>query len=668
MNYSESVFSEKGSLSGSLKNYQLRPQQLEMASAIEEAISLGNNLIVEAGTGVGKSLAYLVPFTEWAVRENKKVVVSTYTKALQAQLYVKDLPFLRDTINDRLRYALCMGSENYVCARRVQGYDGSRFSRSRKKREEAERIIEWARHTRSGLVTDLDFQPTTSVWAEFCRVSGLCHQRACQFADSCSYRKARIEQENSHILVANHALVFSDDAASGRILPEYDALVFDEAHMLEDVATSHFSHSTGSVTAERLFKEIKNFIKEGKGILKDSFENVTELEEGLAMTEKYAERFFAHAAGMFTGRGSGPYSFSPEMFSVSELRDGLVDLADGLRRACDMIFYGRDSARISFLEEMPERASALSAECAGLATDMVFITGQEDIRHVYWAETREKKGVIEVFFRSAPIDVGEEMERAFFSRVAPVVLTSATLTSPDGHGKADFGFIRSRLGISDAAELVLNSPFDHENQVLLYVPRNISDPNDAAGKFREQVKDHVLEIYDILKGRMFVLFTSYEMLNQISGAIREEREDVKILKQGELPRYVLLDVFKQVRDSILMGTSTFWQGVDVPGRALECVVLTRLPFPVPNEPVALARMDRIRQEGQDPFYAYQVPRAVMMFKQGFGRLIRSESDRGVVVVLDPRILTRPYGSRFLNGIPGCRLVRDASEVRNFFSQ
>ncbi|RKY40046.1 MAG: hypothetical protein DRP85_09360 [Candidatus Makaraimicrobium thalassicum] len=657
MSFSRDLFEEGGKIAGQLHGYEIRPQQLQMVEAVEQAITGPRNIIVEAGTGVGKSLAYLVPFIDWAVREDRKVVISTYTKALQNQLFVKDLPFLTRVLDIGFRYAMCMGSENYACLRKARKNSIPDLFETKKRKKQAENIIRWLSETETGLVTDMDFVLEKSVWNRFSRESDLCRGRKCPHNEQCFYRKARLKQSSSHILITNHSLLFTDITSGGRVLPDFQGLVLDEAHTLEDVATRHFGRDAGNVRLQYLLDGVDSALG-GKGIAEGCGsgleEKIREAKEMVSELRAVSGKFFKRAEEVF-GKRDQTARFDRGDFPHEDICGPLEELSSFLTG------LSRDFADPDVCEVM----KAYAERCGRFKESVEFVFGREDERYVYWADIRTRKTGMSYSFHAAPVDISGQMKTYLFERICPVVLTSATLFSSGGD-KAGFGFIKDRLGLEDCMELHLDSPFDYANNVLTYLPRGIADPNRDFSVFRRQVRDDIIRIYDIMGGRIFALFTSYEMLNAVADDISGSREDINILRQGDLPRYVLLDVFKKRHNSILMGTMTFWQGVDVPGSSLECVIITKLPFSVPSDPINAARIESMRERGLNPFYGYQLPQAVIMFKQGFGRLIRSHSDRGVVAVLDPRIRTRRYGKEFISAIPKCQQTDTLQDIKTFF--
>lgn len=642
-------FEEGGAIHDGLKGFETRPQQLRMVECVEDAIDGERNLVVESGTGIGKSLAYLVPFIEWSVREGKRCVISTYTKALQNQLFVKDLPFLHSVLGIDFRYAICMGSENYLCRRKARRDHEQDLFDTERRADQCARVLKWAEETETGVITDMDFVPDRSVWSRFCRESDLCLGRKCRSEEKCFHKLARQRQSEAHVLVTNHALLFTNMVSDGRLLPAFHGLVLDEAHMLEDVATGHFGYEAGMAGLRRLVDGITAFISrlpdKVSAVSQEAENRIKDLVTDLADLRSSAEMLF--------GKDNSTTRFDGRRAPKTQVSDTLEEVATAMIKL----------QRLLDPEESAEEARAYADRCsrAAEALDFIFEASSED--YVYWTEVRARKSGANYMFRAAPIDVSAQMRTYLFEKICPVVLTSATLSLSGKN--PDFEFIKKRLGLDDPLEALLGSPFDYRKNVLVYMPRHMADPNSERDLFMRQLRDEVTGLFDVTGGGMFVLFTSYDMMNAVYEGISEERDDISMLRQGDLPRYVLLDVFKKNSGSLLLGTSTFWQGVDVPGKALECVVITKLPFSVPSDPVNAARISHMREMGEDPFNGYQVPQATIMFKQGFGRLIRTCSDRGVVAVLDPRIRTKRYGKKFLEVLPECEATDNIERVGCF---
>jgi len=644
---------EGGIISQKLSSYEFRPQQLEMAKGICGTIESGRHLIVEAGTGIGKSLSYLVPFIFYAVNNEAKVVISTYTKTLQNQLFLKDIPFLRDSLELEFDYALCLGSENYLCPRRLNSEHTYDLFDSGPRLDEMRRLVRWSTATESGIRSDLDFMPSDELWDNVCRDPDLCLGRKCSYKKGCFYKKAKEKQKRSHILITNHSLFFTNLASGGKVLPNFDAVVFDEAQTLEDVATNYLGFEVSNSQAKYLFNSIYN-PRTKKGILtklRKLGNHLTDhIEIHLEDSRNASERFFQEISGIF-GHKSASKRIRTENIVFNHMEEPLKRLANSLSEILDHLKNDDDRILVKVYYK----------RCLALSKAVSFILRQTERDFVYWIDISKKRRGTRYALLASPVEIAEEMHKRLFSKIGPIVMTSATLSIDK-----DFEFMKGRLGVRDADELILDSPFDYEENVLLYLPKDIADPNETYTIFRKQASEYIKKIIDIMGGRIFILFTSYEMLNNIYDGLVLRYRDINLLRQGAKPRYALLEDFKNNENSVLLGTSTFWQGVDVPGRHLECVIITKLPFSVPDDPITEARMELLESRGENPFTRYQVPQATMMFKQGFGRLIRSKTDRGVVAILDPRIRTRYYGRSFIKAIPRCRHTFDINEIRDFF--
>ncbi|MFA6636393.1 MAG: helicase C-terminal domain-containing protein [Candidatus Omnitrophota bacterium] len=651
-------FCENGIISGKLEFYEFRSEQLQMALSVEDAIRDNKVLIAEAGPGVGKSLAYLVPFINWAVAEERKVVVSTYTKALQNQLFVKDLPLLKDVLGVDLRFSLCMGSGNYICLKKAGLFPKDDLFDQKFYSAQVEKITRWIKTTETGLVTDMDFIPDGKVWEKFRRESDLCYGKRCRHYEDCFFMSAKRQQAESHLLVANHALLFTALKEGTKVLPDFNALVVDEAHTLEDVATGHFGLEFTSAGLGNFMGKVEDLIK--LSFLKHSAPDKAGEAENLVKDNmvklRSAAEIFFHKASSVLAMGDGSREFRPKDISCEEILDSLRNTRDSL------LVLGDQSED----PDIPEMANVYAERADKMMRSATVIFRDRPEGYVFWADRRGPGPAGAMSFNASPIDVSRHMKESIFEKISPVVLTSATLSSSSRKG--DFTFFKERLGIYDPLEIAVDSPYNYKENVLFYLPDGISDPVAEKGSFKSDLAAHITAVYDAMGGRIFALFTSYDMLNAVASAISSDRPDIYIMKQGDMPRYVLLDVFKKNNNGILFGTTTFWQGVDVPGSSLECVIVTRLPFGVPTDPVNSARMRAIRESGGNPFVEYQMPQALIMFKQGFGRLIRGHSDRGVFAVLDPRIRTREYGKRFLSYLPKCDTTKEIKDVRDFFSK
>ncbi len=646
------IFEEGGLLQKYLTGYECRLQQIQMAEAIQQAIQSNTHLLVEAGTGVGKSLAYLIPFVKWARESKKRVVVSTYTKTLQEQLVKRDLPFLQRVLDMDFKFALCVGTENYLCLRRFRLAHSYDLFDNNSELNQIQRIDMWLNETKSGLISDLDFEPEESLWAKICRQSDLCLGRRCLFRKDCFYNKAREKEEGSHILVVNHHLFLANTISGGRVLPYFEAVVFDEAHTLQDVATEYLGIEVTNFKIKYFLDTIFN-PQSGKGFLHRlqgvSRKKISDIKGALDKVRLASERFFCELVRCF-GEESKTQRIRGSNFIFNYLQEPLLHLSCLLSAALDSVTSEDDRVQIkSYILRAKEINSGLEA-----------IITQSLQEHVYWIEILNRQGRRRYSLHTAPIDISEEFKTRVLEEVELVIFTSATLSV-----NGDFNFIKQSLGIEQAKEICLSSPFEYSRNAIIYIPHNLPDPNREFESYQKEAIEEIKRILVITQGRAFVLFTNYRMLDMANDILRQELSNFNILRQGDAPRYKLLERFKADTRSVLLGTNTFWQGVDVPGRALECVIITKLPFAVPDEPIIEARMELLRAQNKDPFIDYQIPQAIIMLRQGFGRLIRRKTDIGMVAILDPRIKTRFYGKSFLEALPQCQRVYELSEVHRF---
>ncbi|MDP8235561.1 MAG: ATP-dependent DNA helicase [Candidatus Erginobacter occultus] len=646
-------FAEGGALSGSHPRYDHRPQQEAMAAAVAEAIEEKATLLVEAGTGVGKSLAYLHPFVA-AGRENGKVAVSTGTKTLQTQLIENDIPFLARVLNIPIRAELCLGAANYLCLYRMNRASERGTFSSRAAAKQFPRIEEWSLETPTGVRLDLDFLPRPDVWSAVSVEHDFCLRQICPCFEECFYFRARARREKADILVMNHHLFFANLGAGGGILPQFKAVVFDEAHQIEEIATEFMGYEVSNYRLPNLLGYLYSH-RSSKGFLPSRIEDEDCLEKWRELIEKLSDlnrEFFASLEEKWpdafrTVRLKEP-GFAEDILSgpLAELEERLEEM----------------EATITDEEGQTELKTYLS-RTRKIREELSAIVNMEDREYVYWYSRSNPGPRIRQTLQMAPIEVGEYLNKSLWEKFGPIVLTSATLSVG-----GEFGYLKKRLGIDECRELILTSPFDYAGRVMIYADGGIPDPGREREEYEERVIQDTGRLIILSGGGVFALFTSYRMLDKAYRRLSGPLAEYGCLKQGEMERYQLLEEFRSRPGSVLFGTTSFWQGVDVPGEALKCVIITKLPFAVPDDPVTEARIDFIRESGGDPFREYQVPRAAIMLRQGFGRLMRHREDYGIVAILDPRLRTRSYGKTFLASLPPCPVTAEMADLDRFLKR
>jgi len=638
----EAVFAGDGPLARELPAYEPREGQRVMAAAVAGTLAAGGVLLAEAGTGTGKTLAYLVP----AILSGKRVLVSTGTKNLQEQIYFKDLPILERALDVRFTATYMKGRANYLCLHRLQQ------ATAQGTHEELERIAQWSAVTDTGDRAELAELPESSrTWSDVAATADTCLGSDCPQFQECFVTRMRQRAAASDLVIVNHHLLCADAAGRqssyGEVIPDCHYAVIDEAHQLEDVATQYFGIAVSNYRLDDLGRDIERVLNAGLVTDEDGA-----IRRQVRSVDDHARAFFGglQLARASRGLANERLRVGPDWFGEI-VTDGLALMSglDALDGALQLAAAGTTSPGAG------EDVLSLARRAGEVRDQLRFLMAATDPHHVYFIETRGRG----VFLRAAPIDVSAILQEVLFERMRATVLTSATLTV-----EGSFDYVRGRLGVpASAAEVSIPSEFDYRSQAVLYLPRRMPPPK--AAEFGDAVARETIEILQRTRGRAFVLFTSY-------GGLRAVHERVArilpypLFVQGDAPRSVLLQRFRDTPHAVLLATSSFWQGVDVAGEQLSCVIIDKLPFASPGDPITAARVEAIAAEGGDAFHEYQVPLAVLTMLQGLGRLIRHRDDRGVLAVLDPRLRTMAYGRRFLDSFPPAPIVHDLAEVTRFF--
>ena len=665
----EEIFGPRGLIARAHPDYEHRPGQIQMAEAVLRAFEERRHLIVEAGTGTGKTLAYLVPAIAAATARGGRVVISTGTKNLQEQLMEKDIPFLQRVLPKKFTAAYMKGRSNYLCLQRVKRAETTPILDGLDDIDYFDEVRRWSRDSTTGDRAELTEMPENlSFWRHIDARSEICTGQKCPDYDACYITRMRQRASDSDIIIVNHHLFFADLALRGgeygQVIPDYSAVIFDEAHQVEDVAAEYFGSQVSNYMVEDMLRDLHAMPITDAGLNR-------ELTRASNRVARFAEGFWMGFARGERG-DEGRYPIVPGTFArkgregeieATPLGESYLSLDGALARL---------ETTLDVVKEKPPEVENLLRRVRETRFNLEFIVAGDDKRYVYWVERRGRG----VFLRASPIDVSTLLQDKLFERVETVVLTSATLASAGG-----FDFIRRRLGLaatvedeenadsSPAAlktdELVAQSSYNYEEQAVLYLPPRMPEPRSP--QWAERAAEEVIKILNVSRGRAFVLSTSLSGMRALYERVEREVE-FPCFVQGSASKAGLLERFRATPHAVLFATASFWQGVDVRGEQLSCVIIDKLPFAVPTDPVVAARQRFVEEQGGSSFYEYSVPQAVITLKQGLGRLIRSATDRGILAVLDPRLRTAAYGRLFIASLPPCRITSSLAEAAAVFEE
>lgn len=683
------VFGPGGLIAQHHPNYEYRLGQIEMAEAVDDTLTGGGIALIEAGTGTGKTLAYLIP----ALASGRRVIVATATKNLQEQLYKKDIPFLQEIIPRKFKTVCMKGRSNYVCLHRLKKADEMPILEGLEDVDHFDEIRRWAAKTETGDRAELiDLPEDLSFWPQIDARAETCLGQKCPEFDSCFITRMRRDAVEADVVIVNHHLFFADLALRGgdygAVLPDYSTIIFDEAHEIEDVAASYFGSSVSNYRINDLIQDAQKLVitepdqamEMTKALARlaqrgdafwlsfrgQSFDDVTDENgasnkasaSGSYQQPKYKSKAYKQGyqrAGASASQ-DGRYTLGGSHFIRTDEDGSYEPTAAGEAYIALVTAIDRLIGVLGVVKNPPPELDNISRRAESLKFDLEFIVMGDEPSFVYWYEKRGRG----VFLHATPIDVSGILEEKLFSNTQSAVLTSATMTAG-----GSFDFIKGRLGIGDARQLIVESHFDFENQAVLYLPMRMPDPRSR--DFLEASVEEIVQILEATRGRAFVLFTSVSSMRQTYERVRE-LVDFPVFLQGQGSKIGLLEKFRGTEGAVLFATSSFWQGVDVQGEALSCVIISKLPFAVPTDPVVAARQKYIDDQGGNSFYEYSVPQAAITLKQGLGRLIRSTTDRGVLSILDPRLKTKSYGRFFLQSIPRCHMTTSLEVASAIFDR
>ena len=651
-NLIDKVFGTDGLIAKHHENYEYRGGQIKMADAIAKAFEEKRHLIVEAGTGTGKTLAYLVPAIAASLGSKKRIVIATGTKNLQEQLMEKDIPFLQKILPRKFSAAYMKGRSNYACLYRVKKAEHQPILDGLDEMDHFDEVRRWIYESQTGDRRELTNLPENlSFWSRINAKSDSCIGQKCPDFEPCFISRMRARAEDADIIIVNHHLFFADlnvrGNQFGKVIPDYNAVIFDEAHLIEDIAADYFGNQVSSFQLEELVRDSDTLPISDAVTTRD-------LTKIAAKIIGHAEQFWIRFS---QARFDGRYPLLPDVFSyrTSSGENQATPLGEAYF-ALEGALQGLESIVDAFAEEIPE-ADSLARRTRQARLDLEFIVTQAEKNYVYWLEKRGKG----MFLRASPVDVSELLREKLFNKVETCILTSATLSSS---GK--FDFVRERLGLDSkkTSGMVAPSAFDYEKQAIIYLPKAMPDPRSP--EFTQMAAGEIVKILKATSGRAFVLATSNSSMNALYELV-SSRVNYPCFVQGSMAKAGLLERFRDTPNAVLFATASFWQGVDVQGEQLSCVIIDKLPFAVPTDPIVAARSRFIEENGGKSFFDYSVPQAVITLKQGVGRLIRSSSDKGVIAILDPRLRTKGYGRDFLQSLPRMRITSELSDVSAIFS-
>ncbi len=631
----EHMLSDDGALAKLIPDFSSRPQQIELAKAIAQAFSEQQSMICEAGTGTGKTFAYLVP----ALLSGAKVVISTGTKHLQDQLYLRDLPLVHKSLGVPVNIALLKGRANYLCLHHLALSESGNPYLDKQSISYLTDVRQWAQHTTHGDLAELSHIPEdASVRSIVTSTTENCLGQECDFYEKCHLFRARRHANDADLLVVNHHLFFADlalrDQGYGELLPTADMVIFDEAHQLPDLASMFFSQTLTS-------RQMLELLRDSKAAYFEEAADLPEFLEKLDAVEKSVRDLRL-------------------AFGRNEQRLGWLELKDKqqIKTAFSELMENSHDLHTT-LEDFAGRGKSLENCCKRVANILNMLNSYLEsgsVKYIQWLETRGSGFLL----HQTPLDIAETFQTHMQEYNCQSIYTSATLTVNN-----NFKHFAGQLGLDEVPAKSWESPFNFRKQALLYLPQNLPDPREQG--YTEQVIEQALPVLALTRGHAFILFTSHRAL-KLAAELIKHKTDYPVLVQGDAPRTELLDKFRQTRHAVLLGTSSFWEGVDVKGQALSCVIIDKLPFAAPGDPVLQARMRMMEEQGRNPFMEYQLPEAVLILKQGIGRLIRDKNDYGVLMICDPRLKTKSYGRIFLNSLPAMNQTHELSEVDAFFHE